>query len=89
MRCFFKVRGQVQGIGYRYFVIQTAKKLSLTGWVRNCPNGNVETEAQGTEKNLRDFKTQLESGHSFAHVTQMIQEPIPEKKGEKYFKLEY
>ena len=46
------VKGRVQGVGYRYFVRQTAQSLSLTGWVRNCPDGDVEAQAQGGEQDL-------------------------------------
>ena len=89
MRCYFRICGNVQGIGYRYFVIKTAQKISLTGWVQNCPNGDVEAEAQGDETNLKHFETELESGHSWARVTQVTKEIISNKKGEKNFEIRY
>ena len=52
MRLSILVRGRVQGVGYRYFVIRCAQELSLTGWVRNCSNGEVEIEAQGPDRSL-------------------------------------
>ena len=39
--------GRVQGVGFRWRAVQTAKDLHLTGWVRNMYNGNVEMEVQG------------------------------------------
>jgi acylphosphatase len=42
------VRGVVQGVGYRYAMIETAKALQLAGWVRNRHDGTVEAFAQGT-----------------------------------------
>ena len=41
------VRGQVQGVGYRYFVQRVARGLNLTGYVKNEPDGSVVVEAQG------------------------------------------
>jgi hypothetical protein len=38
------VTGLVQGVGYRYFAFNAARRLSLTGWVRNCADGSVEAE---------------------------------------------
>ncbi|MFR7945134.1 acylphosphatase [Sellimonas intestinalis] len=41
--------GRVQGVGFRWRAVQTAKDLHLTGWVRNMYNGNVEMEVQGKQ----------------------------------------
>ncbi len=41
------VSGFVQGIGFRYFVKSNARRLKLTGWVRNTDDGKVEVLAQG------------------------------------------
>ena len=54
-RRHFLVKGHVQGIGYRWFVQRTASRLGMTGWVRNLPNGDVETQAQGDEDSLERF----------------------------------
>ena len=89
MRVYLKVKGLVQGIGYRYFVIQTAQKLSLSGWVRNCSNGDVECEAQGSEKNLKDFFAFLENGHSWARIDKIQHEAISEKANEIGFEVRY
>jgi len=42
------VRGQVQGVGYRYFVIEKARALGLGGYVRNERNGGVEVPGSRT-----------------------------------------
>lgn len=89
MRLYVKVTGHVQGIGYRYFVIQTARKLSLTGWVRNCSNGDVELEAQGESTHLQNFIALLKRGHAWARVEQLTKEDLAEKPEEKGFEIRF
>ncbi|NTV36342.1 MAG: carbamoyltransferase HypF, partial [Anaerolineaceae bacterium] len=49
-----KVEGIVQGVGFRPFVFNLAKKLSLNGWVRNTSSG-VEIELTGKSDDLDSF----------------------------------
>lgn len=41
------VQGQVQGVGYRWWTMETAAALGLEGWVRNRRDGSVEILAIG------------------------------------------
>ena len=50
--------GRVQKVGFRFEVSLLAKKLGLTGWVKNTPQGEVEAEIQG-EKDKIDFLVQF------------------------------
>ena len=50
-----EIRGRVQGVGFRWFVRETARALDLRGWVRNRPDGNVELAAAGSDESLRQF----------------------------------
>ena len=41
--------GRVQGVGFRYYAVNKANQLGLTGWVKNLPDGTVEREVQGED----------------------------------------
>ena len=43
----FVVSGRVQGVGFRYFTQDTARREGVTGWVRNLPDGGVEALVEG------------------------------------------
>ncbi len=62
------VRGDVQGVGFRYFVQRKAKQLGVTGWVRNNDDGTVEVVAEGGREELEQLKRALEDGPSLARV---------------------
>ncbi|MEJ2047907.1 MAG: acylphosphatase, partial [Dehalococcoidia bacterium] len=55
-----KVRGVVQGVGFRPFIYRLAHEHKLTGWVRNT-SGSVEIEVEGDEAALKGFLTDLKS----------------------------
>ena len=62
------VSGVVQGVGFRYFVARAAAHKSITGWVRNLPDGNVEVVGEGNAGMLREFVSELHAGPHAAHV---------------------
>ena len=64
----FRVRGRVQGVGFRYFVEQAAKALGIRGWVRNDDDGSVEVYAVGTSAQLSDLAGLLWQGPRWAEV---------------------
>lgn len=67
--CFHAVvRGRVQRVGFRVFTREAAQRNSVTGWVRNLPNGRVEIFAEGSELNLTEFLTDLYRGPVMGHV---------------------
>lgn len=65
------VAGRVQGVGFRYAVRHWAVGLSLTGWVRNLPDGGLEAVAEGEERALEDFVCLLRRGPAMAQVERL------------------
>lgn len=62
------VRGDVQGVGFRWFVEREAARLGLAGWVANRADGSVEVVAEGDEDSLRELLLQLWEGPSGSAV---------------------
>lgn len=69
-----KVRGRVQGVGYRYFVERQATKYHISGWVRNCSDGSVEIMAEGEAEGLSLFIESCQHGPLFGSVSKI--EPV-------------
>ena len=67
----FTIRGDVQGVGYRFFAQRAAARHQVVGYVRNMPDGTVESLAEGPAKSVEDFKHDLATGPRFAHVEQV------------------
>jgi acylphosphatase len=63
------VEGRVQGVGFRYFVVQIADELKLVGWVRNLDEGEVEVIAEGTRSRLETLLKALRRGPHSAFVS--------------------
>ena len=64
-----RVRGIVQGVGFRYATQRVAGRLGLTGWVRNGQDGSVEVFAQGPAAALGELGAFLEKGPRAARVS--------------------
>ena len=54
--------GRVQGVGFRYRVSTIAKRLPVTGYVRNLPDGSVEVIAEGVKEDIEDLLDQIRTG---------------------------
>ena len=73
----FVVHGKVQGVGYRAFAVTCAEALKLDGWVRNAPDGTVETVVEGTPEQLKEFAFDLSRGARYARVIRIEQFDAP------------
>ncbi|MDZ7344464.1 MAG: acylphosphatase [candidate division KSB1 bacterium] len=65
------VSGMVQGVGFRYYVHHAARRHYLSGWVKNLPDGRVETVAEGDEEELRAFVQEIKKGSRFSRVDEV------------------
>jgi acylphosphatase len=70
-----RVYGLVQGVSFRAYAAREARRLGLTGFVRNEPDGSVYLEAEGDEEAVRRFVAWCEHGPPEAHVQRMETQP--------------
>jgi acylphosphatase len=63
------ITGEVQGVGFRYFLIRHAQALDLRGWVRNRDDGAVELVAEGSRLDLEQLLFYAREGPRQARVT--------------------
>jgi acylphosphatase len=75
-----RVTGLVQGVGFRWFVRERARRLGLAGWVRNLPDGTVEVLATGDAQQLELLRNELLRGPRGASVEALkeVAGPAPE-----------
>lgn len=52
----FFVFGRVQGVGFRFFTLQEAKQIGVTGYVKNREDGSVAVVAQGSEAQIQQLR---------------------------------
>lgn len=60
--------GLVQGVGFRWFVRETARRLDLAGWVLNRPDGSVEVAAEGQASGIEALRAAVAEGPTGARV---------------------
>ncbi len=70
------VTGRVQGVGFRYFTVRCANDLGVCGWVRNLPDGRVETVIQGPDGKIEEMIGRIKQGPGSANVSGMEIEEI-------------
>ncbi len=80
-RLHLKIYGLVQGVYFRSTARQKARELRLSGWVKNRPDGTVETVAEGEEEKLNEYKKWCKIGPPEARVEE-VQEKWEEPTGE-------
>jgi acylphosphatase len=80
----FLVRGRVQGVGYRYFVLRQAEALGLSGFARNLPDGVVEVVAEGAEQTLAELEALLKEGPAFSSVSHVERHAVVPRGGQGF-----
>jgi acylphosphatase len=70
------VRGRVQGVGFRWFVVGAARRLGLRGYARNIDDGSVEVVATGDAAGLEALITDLRRGPPGSRVDAVAREDL-------------
>jgi acylphosphatase len=85
------VRGRVQGVGFRWFVCESARELGLGGDVRNLPDGAVEVRAAGDAAALARLRHAVERGPRGARVdaVEAVDVQGPDWKGKTGFSIRH
>lgn len=65
------IKGDVQGVGFRFFTQRVAARHQVVGYVRNMPDGSVEAFAEGSQESIEGFKHDLSAGPKHARVEQV------------------
>ena len=73
----FIIKGDVQGVGFRWFTLRAARRLGVVGTVRNLPDGTVEAIAEGSPDSIDSLRRELERGPSHAHVSSVDVTEVP------------
>ena len=67
----FLIKGEVQGVGYRFFAQRAAARHQVLGHVRNLRDGSVEVVAEGSASAVEEFKKDLVTGPQWSRVEQV------------------
>ena len=71
-----EVVGKVQGVGFRWFVRESARRAGLAGWVRNHDDGRVEIAASGTQAAINELTNLARTGPPGARVDRVTELPV-------------
>ena len=81
--------GSVQGVGFRWSVRHIAKGFDLTGWVRNLPDGRVELQVSGEEKELRAFLEAIMQSELRAHIRKHTEAQLEKPVSARGFEIRH
>jgi len=79
-----KIIGSVQGVFFRANAKEKAEELELIGWVKNCPDGSVETHAEGSPESISEFEQWCSHGPQTAIVESVKSEDTREAGYESF-----
>lgn len=82
-----KIKGDVQGVGFRFWLREKARDLNLTGFVRNRDRGDVYILAQGEKENLDDYLDQCAEGPELAKIKKVEHEEVKMEEALESFEI--
>lgn len=75
----YLIDGRVQGVGFRYFVRDRARREGVRGWVRNLFDGRVEAFGVGEADQIARFEAHIQQGPAGARVAHVdVHEETPD-----------
>jgi len=83
----FILSGRVQGVGFRYFAQDAARREGLHGYVTNQDDGTVEAVAEGEAESVERFERALRRGPSKSRVEHVIVDEIEPAAGNSGFTI--
>ena len=83
----FVVSGLVQGVGFRYFAQDAARREGLHGYVTNQDDGTVEVWAEGEAEALERFERKLRQGSSRSRVEHVMIDEVSPGQGNTGFSI--
>lgn len=72
IRALVNVKGIVQGVNFRFYTLQSALNLNVTGWVRNLPDGSVQGCFEGEETDVNALIAWCRTGPDSARVDEVV-----------------
>ncbi len=84
----FLIRGQVQGVGFRYFAQRSAARHQVRGYVKNLDDGRVEALVQGAERAVEAFKHDMAAGPTYSSVEEVEEIVLEPDRGFSTFRIE-
>ncbi|AOP32821.1 acylphosphatase [Leptospira tipperaryensis] len=72
VRAKILVRGKVQGVGFRYYILQRAQECRLSGFTQNLPGGEVETVVEGDKMFIEDLYKAIQRGPTGSEVKEAV-----------------
>jgi acylphosphatase len=83
----FLVSGRVQGVGFRYFALDAARREGLHGYITNNDDGTVEAVAEGEAEAVDRFERALRRGPSHSRVENVIVDDIEPARANTGFEI--
>jgi acylphosphatase len=79
-----RIRGHVQGVGFRAWVLREASRRGLRGWVRNRADGSVEALFSGPNEDVIDMMMACYLGPPGSKVSEVVSDPSRDEPGNAF-----